>query len=224
MRRTIFELFAKSPFGPLQDHMTKVMDTAKLIPDLFKAFEEDDEKMFDELSKKIGHAEYEADIIKNEIRGDLPKTIFTPVARKDIVDILSFQDKISDVAEDVMVLLNMRKLPFPKTIRDELWGFIGQVMTTVEHFARISSELDELVEASFGGAEAGKVTEMIDALGREEHKADRMQHDLLKKLLALEDEFGALNIVLWMKVLGALGDIANNAERTGNRIRLFISK
>ncbi|GBE15208.1 MAG TPA: TIGR00153 family protein [Proteobacteria bacterium] len=224
MRRTIFELFAKSPFGPLQDHMTKVMDTARLIPDLFKAFEEDDEKTFDELSEKIGHAEYEADIIKNEIRGDLPKTIFTPVARKDIVDILSFQDKISDVAEDVMVLLNMRKLPFPTAIRDEMWGFIGQVMITVEHFARISSELDELVEASFGGAEAGKVTEMIDALGREEHKADRMQHDLLKKLLAMEDELGALNIVLWMKVLGALGDIANNAEKTGNRIRLFISK
>ena len=224
MRRTIFELFAKSPFGPIQDHMRTVMDCVRLVPEIFRALEEDDEDRFNSLSDQIKKAEHEADIIKNHIRGDLPKTVFTPVDRSDLLDILRFQDRISDVAEDVAVLLGMRKLPFPEGMRKEFWLFMDQVMVTVEHFARISEELDELLEASFGGAEAGKVLEMIDSLGREEYKTDVMQHDLVKKLLTLEDEIGAVNVILWMKVLEAVGNIANGAEKTGNRIRMFISK
>jgi uncharacterized protein Yka (UPF0111/DUF47 family) len=40
----------------------------------------------------------------------------------------------------------------------------------------------------------------------------------------MEDELGVLDIVMWMKVLKAVGDMANNAEKTANRIRLFLSK
>lgn len=224
MRRTIFELFAKSPFGPLQDHMRKALECANLIPDLFRALEDGEDEKFKELSDLIQKKEFEADTIKNNIRGDLPKTIFTPVDRRDLLEILAIQDSISDVAEDVMVLLNMKKLNISENMRNELWAFIGQVMKTLDQFGRVGEELDELMEASFGGAEAGKVTEMIDNLGKEEYEADRLQHALLKKLLSMEDELGALDIVMWMKVLKAVGDIANNAEKTANRIRLFLSK
>jgi len=224
MRRTIFELFAKSPFGPLQDHMRKALECANLIPDLFRALEDGEDEKFKELSELIEKKEFEADTIKNSIRGDLPKTIFTPVDRRDLLEILAIQDSISDVAEDVMVLLNMKKLTISENMRNELWGFIGQVMKTLDQFGRVGEELDELMEASFGGAEAGKVTEMIDNLGQEEYEADRLQHTLLKKLLSMEDELGALDIVMWMKVLKAVGDMANNAEKTANRIRLFLSK
>jgi len=224
MRRTIFELFAKSPFGPLQDHMRKVLECAEFMPELFKALEEGNEERFQEISASIAETEYEADKIKNQIRGDLPSTIFTPVDRRDLMEILSTQDSVSDVAEDVMVLLNLRRLPIPEGMKEELWELIDQVMVVVKQYGRIGEELDELLEASFGGAEAGKVLEMIDNLGHEEYVADQKQHKLVTKLLTLEDELGAVNVVLWMKVLGAVGDIANNAERTANRIRLFLSK
>lgn len=224
MRRTIFELFAKSPFGPLQDHMRKVMDCVNMVPGLFEALEAGDEKRLSTLIEEIKEAEHQADILKNEIRGDLPKTVFTPVDRKDLLEVLSQQDKISDVAEDVGVLLSMKTLTFSPEIKQEFWEFLDQVMVTVGQYAKISEELDELMEASFGGAEAGKVEEMIDNLGREEHKADRLQHTLIRKLLTLEDTMGAVDIMMWMKVLGAVGDIANGAEKVGNRLRLFLSK
>jgi uncharacterized protein Yka (UPF0111/DUF47 family) len=57
-----------------------------------------------------------------------------------------------------------------------------------------------------------------------EHEADILQHALLYKLLTLEEELGALNIVLWMRVFQCVGDIANGAEKVGNRLRLFLSK
>ena len=66
MRRTIFELFAKSPFGPLQDHMRKVLECAEFMPELFKALEEGNEERFQEISASIAETEYEADKIKNQ--------------------------------------------------------------------------------------------------------------------------------------------------------------
>ena len=222
MRWTIFDLFAKSPFGPLQEHVNKIMECVRMIPDLFRAIEADDEERIRVITEKVQAAEYEADEIK--IRGDLPSTIFTPVDRDDLVDILSFQDHISDVAEDVTVLYGMKKLPFPESIREPFWKFLDQVMETVEQFARISGELDELMQASFGGAEAGKVLGMISVLSEMEHKADLRQAELLRKLLSLEEELGTLNIILWMRVFQCVGDIANGAEKVGNRLRLFLSK
>jgi predicted phosphate transport protein (TIGR00153 family) len=224
MKRTIFDLFAKSPFGPLQDHMRKVMDCVSLIPDLYQTMEEDDEKNFHELVDRIKKAEHDADNIKNEIRGDIPKTIFTPVDRDDLLVVLSAQDSISDYAEDVAVLLSMKPLPFPATIRNEFWKFLEQVMITVGQYYFISEQLDELMEASFGGTEAEKVEDMIDNLGREEYKTDRLQHELVRKLLAMEEELGTLNVIMWMKVLEATGNMANSAEKVGNRLRLFLSK
>jgi predicted phosphate transport protein (TIGR00153 family) len=224
MKRTIFDLFAKSPFGPLQDHMRKVMDCVSLIPDLYRALEEEDELNFKRLVEEIKEAEHEADKIKNEIRGDLPKTVFTPVDRDDLLEVLSLQDSVSDFAEDVAVLLSMKSLPFPATMRNEFWKFLEQVMVTVNQYAKINEELDELMEASFGGAEAGKVEEMINNLGQEEHKTDRLQHELVQKLLTMEDEIGTLNVIMWMKVFEATGNMANRAEKVGNRLRLFLSK
>jgi len=224
MRKTIFELFAKSPFGPIQDHMLKVMDCVRLIPDLFRALEEGDQERMRDVTEKVEKAEFDADEIKNQIRGDLPRTVFTPVDRTDLLDILRFQDRISDVAEDVTVVMKLKPLPFPGEIRGLFWDFMDQVMVTVEQYARINAELDELMEASFGGAESGKVLEMINVLGKMEHETDRKQQDLLVKLLSMEKELGPLNIVLWMRVFQLVGDIANGAERTGNRIRLFLSK
>ena len=224
MKRTIFDLFAKSPFGPLQDHMRKVMDCVSLIPDLYRALEEEDEINFKRLVEEIKEAEHEADKIKNEIRGDLPKTVFTPVDRDDLLEVLSLQDSVSDYAEDVAVLLSMKTLPFPATMRNEFWRFLEQVMVTVNHYAKINEELDELMEASFGGAEAGKVEEMINQLGREEHETDRLQHELVRKLLTMEDKIGTLNVIMWMKVLEATGNLANRAEKVGNRLRLFLTK
>ena len=224
MRRTIFDLFAKSPFGPLQDHMRMAMKCVALIPDLFRALEENDVSTFEDLVEKIKDAEHAADIIKNEIRGDVPKTMFTPVDRDDLLNVLSQQDSISDYAEDVAVLLSMKELPFPATIRHEFWKFLDQVMVTVKQYSQINEELDELMEASFGGTEAGKVEEMINNLGREEHKTDRLQYKLIKKLLSMEEEIGTLNVIMWMKALEATGNMANSAEKTGNRLRLFLSK
>jgi hypothetical protein len=68
------------------------------------------------------------------------------------------------------------------------------------------------------------VEEMINQLGLEEHETDKLQYELVRKLLTMEDKIGTLNVIMWMKVLEATGNLANRAEKVGNRLRLFLSK
>ena len=49
----------------------------------------------EDLARQISKQEHEADIIKNEIRNHLPKSIFLPVSRSDTLSFLKEQDAIA---------------------------------------------------------------------------------------------------------------------------------
>ena len=97
----LLKLFGKSPFGPLQAHMRVVVRCAEEVPGLFDALCAGDEKKILEIRDEIFALENEADEIKNELRSHLPKTIFMPVDRRDILEILDLQDSIADTAQDI---------------------------------------------------------------------------------------------------------------------------
>ncbi len=106
----ISKLFGKSPFEPLYQHMCKVKKCVDLIQPLMQAFVDEDFKEVTKITRQIFKAEHEADLMKKEIRITLPKGIFLPVARGDILRFLKEQDHIADATEDLAGLLAMRKM------------------------------------------------------------------------------------------------------------------
>ncbi|RME00320.1 MAG: TIGR00153 family protein [Calditrichaeota bacterium] len=220
--RSIANLFGKSPFSALQKHMEKVVACCDGVIKLFEALREGDQQKIDTLAQEISHLEHEADLIKNDIRNHIPKSLFMPVARGDLLEILSIQDSIADRAEDVGVLLNLRRMQVPEMLKEDLAQFIEKVQATVQKTATVVQELDELVETTFGGAEADKVKEMIDEVCLAEHEADVVQNRLLKKLFSQESEISYLPFIMWMKIFETVGDLANRAERLANRIRILL--
>ena len=88
----------------------------------------------------------------------------------------------------------------------------------------IGSEIDELAESSFGGPEADKVLEMINQLDDAESKSDVIGVRLARQLFALEDQMTPVDIMLWYQIFYTAGQVANYAERMGNRLRLLIAR
>jgi predicted phosphate transport protein (TIGR00153 family) len=84
------------------------------------------------------------------------------------------------------------------------------------------NELDELVETGFGRREVARVEEMIDRLNELETVSDDFGESALRELFAIEDEIG-VGAYYWYEMIRWLGDIADHAERAGNRIRLLIA-
>ena len=105
----IISIFAKSPFKPIRDHMDKVVESVIPLNDFFEALFQEDFSKVEKIQQQVIKAEKEADLIKNEIRNHLPRNIFMPINRRDLLEMLDMQDSIADVAQDIVILLNIRK-------------------------------------------------------------------------------------------------------------------
>ena len=125
--RTIAGLFGKSPFGALQAHIAKVNRCVCLLRPLFEEVIDGDEERVAGLIDEISATEHEADKIKNELRDRLPRSLFLPAARSDVLVLLEVQDAIADAAEDVAILLRIRKPAIPDSYSDDLFSLILQL-------------------------------------------------------------------------------------------------
>jgi uncharacterized protein len=222
--RSIFGLFAKSPFGPLVQHAERVHDTVVLIRPMFDAFVAGDWERTEEMYSRIEVLEHEADVIKNDIRDHLPKSLFLPVDRGDLLTFLKEQDRIADRAEDLGVLLTMRRTPTPDSIKEDVLGLVDAVVTASEKWYQVARELPTLLEASFTGPEVDRILGLVNEVSLAERETDDRQALVTKRLFEHEEEIGAVSVMMWFNIVRVLGSMANAAENTADLLRLMLAK
>lgn len=224
MVRSIFGLFAKSPFTPFLEMADRVEECTNQVPVLFDAFFEGNYDQIREISEQISHLEHEADVAKTKVRDSLPRSIFLPVDRRDLLDVLSSLDAIADCAEDVGILFTLRRMEPHEELVPALKSLVRRVMATVQKALEIVRQMEVLAEVGFTGREAERVRDLIDELGRLEHEADIVQDDLARRLFEIEDKIKPGSLFVWNKIFNKVGDMANHAEKCGNRLRLFFAQ
>lgn len=216
---TILNLFGRSPFAPLASHMESVTHCVYLIRDLFKAVENEEFSEHESIVQKIREYEHQADMTKNDIRNHLPKSLFLAIDREELLKILTIQDSIADLAEDIAILTTFKKLQILSAFRDEFHEFLDKNIETFDGARMIIKELHELLESSFGGSEVEKVKGMVDDVAFKENQADLIQQKLLKNLIDAEDEISYTTFYLWQRIFEKVGGIANLAENLALSVR-----
>jgi len=104
------------------------------------------------LAKRVSKLEYKADQVKNEIRNGMPRWIMYSVDRATLLGIISMQDSIADKAEDIAVLLTLKRLPTIPKLSETLREFIEANTDAFKLVVKIVKELPNLAEAGFKGA------------------------------------------------------------------------
>jgi predicted phosphate transport protein (TIGR00153 family) len=219
----LMKLLGHSPFGPLQEHMRVVVHCADKVPALFDALCAGDEKKIHEIRDEIFALESQADEIKNELRSHLPKTLFMPVDRRDILEILDLQDAIADTAQDIAGALMVRRPKVLDSIHNPLMDLTGRCLEACHQMAKIMEQLDELVETGFRGPGPEIVLTMINDLNRIETDTDHKAINLLTEIFAHEDEIDPVSLMIWHRLIRWVGDLADYSEMVGNRLRLLIA-
>ncbi len=219
----IKDLFRESPFEPLRYHMKRVMECVALVRPMFEAVRDQRYDDLQELAKKIFKVEHEADIIKDDIRRTIPKRFFLPVYRGDLLGYVKLQDDMADSVEDLAVLLTIKNLELPEPLVDPTFEYVDKVESVCQQTRDIADYLPTLVDGDMVGEEAERALSMIADVEKAEWEADRLQYTLSQNLFALEDEMKATDILLWFRVFGELGQLANFAEKTGDRLRRMLS-
>ena len=220
----IASLFGKSPFKPMQRHMGIVNECVAEVPKLFDALIAGDQAGVERAKDAIFAKEHEADVLKNDMRGHLPKSLFMPVDRRDLLDVLAMQDSIADTAQDIAGLLVERDMTVPADMAEDLRTLVQRCVDTVAQCGTIVSELDELVETGFGGPEATRVGEMVEKLNKIEDETDELGMKLARSLFKHEDTLGAVSVMFWYQLIQWIGDLADYAEKVGDRLRLLIAR
>lgn len=216
-------IFGSSPVAPLQEHMDIAYRCARQLIPLFEAVVKKDWVAVEDCRQSIRDLESEADEMKQEIRSNLPKSLFMPVPREDLLELLLVQDRVANRAKDVSGLVVGRKMELPEAIAEPFIKFVRCSVAAARQARKSVRELDELFETGFRGAEAKLVESMVAELDRLESESDALQSELRGGLFKLESELPPVDVMFLYKVIDLTGEVADFAERVGRRLELLLA-
>ncbi len=176
------------------------------------------------IQQDIVDLERQADESKRDIRIHLPRGFFLPVARADLLDLLTRQDKIANKAKDIAGLMIGRKMSFPGEMAESVTEFVRASIAACNLALDAVGEFDELIAAGFRGAEARRVEKMISELDESETHSDDAQVKVRSQLHALERDLHPVDVIFLYRVIDRIGDLADNAQRVGHRLEMMLAK
>jgi len=220
----ILDLFAESPMKPMQTHMQKVEECVDILPAFLEAvFAQDwDEMMV--MQKRTRALENEADELKKALRLNLPKGLFMPVSRIDLLNLLSSQDKIANKAKDIAGLITGRRMKFPESVQPDLRAYLVRSIDAAKQAGKAIRQLDELLESGFKGKEVTIAAEMITQLDKIENDVDVLQIKMRRQLFELEEALPAVDVIFFYKVIEWVGDLADLSQQVGSRLELLLAR
>jgi len=217
-------IFGNSPVSPLQKHIEKVVLCVEELIPYFDAVIKNDWGKAEKIQNNLAELENDADEIKNLLRMQLPSSLFMPMDRRDVLDVLQLQDKIANKAKDIAGLVLGRKMSLPEPICNTYIEFLNRCVDATRQTQNAINELDELVAAGFRGNEVTRVKEMIEELHVIEDETDKIQIKLRAELYKIEKDLPPVDVMFIYKIIEWTGDLADNAQSTGNRLQLMLAK
>ncbi|MGY8861037.1 MAG: TIGR00153 family protein [Pseudomonadales bacterium] len=224
MANPILSLFGHSPIKPLQNHMHTVVQCVELLTPFFQAVIKEDWEAVEANYNSIAEFEGQADDQKQDIRLHLPKSLFMPINRSDLIQLLSKQDKICNTAKDIAGIMLGRKQIIPKKIATDMTAYIKSAVAVAVEAKVVIDELDELIGSGFGGREIDRINRCITKLEKAEDKNDKRQITLRAKLHEIETELPPLDAMFMYKTIEAIGNLADRAQSAGEQIQVIIAR
>ena len=225
MPRNYFsKIFSRSPFTAMQEHMDIVEQCVHLLTPFFKAVLNEDHAKAKEIYKEIGKLENKADALKKKLRLQMPKSLFMPVARRDLLELLLVQDKAANQARDITGIIVGRKMTFPKAVSELLPDYVKRCEEACNQAKKVINELDELVETGFAGIEVQIVASIINELDSIEKDTDKMQVKIRATLMKIEKKLPPVDVIFYYKIIESIGEVADIAQRIGSRVEILLAK
>ena len=213
-----------SPFEALSEHIRQVDKGADLLTNFFQASTQGDWDRAATLYQEIADCEHAADDLKDRIRLDLPNTLFLPISRSDLLELVEAQDKIVNKIKDIAGLMTGRRMQFPESLLAPINKYIQVTIDTVHQARKVLEELDDVLESGFGRNISEMIEDMVVELGKLEKRADEEQIAIRRSLLAQETELPPLEVMFLYQIIDWIGTVSDRAERVGARLQIMMAR
>ncbi len=220
----IFALFRASPFAPLQAHFATAHAAAQALEGLMQAAWVGDWSRAQGQVQLIVALEEQADTQKRTLRAQLPKGVFLPVSRSDLLQTLQEQDAIANLARDIARLVYGRRLQLPESLQAPTLDLLRRSIATVNEARTAVNELDELVEVGFRGRRVARMQGLIERIEALESESDWLELELRDMLFAKEGMLNPVDVIFIYRLFDWLGDLADHAEAISHRLQLMVAR
>ena len=223
VKASILKIFAKSPIKPMQQHMELVYQCVSYLLPFFQKALNCDWPAANLDYDKIVLIENKADLLKKEIRLHLPSRLLLPIDRGDFIGILKSQDQIANISKRISNLVYYRKMQFPEQIAKSLLHFVQLGIDAAKLATNAISELDQLVETSFGGNEAQLVEGIIVDLDLLEKNTDDIQNSLRQELFNIENNLKPIDVIFLYRLIDWIAELADQSQQVGHKLELLLT-
>jgi len=217
-------IFGSSPVRPLQKHMEQIVICVRELVPYIDAVLAGDNKARDAHHKKIVKKEHKADRLKKDLRLHLPSSLFMPIDRRDVLEVLTMQDRVAGAVRDVAGIIVGRNIQIPEQMADTFRELVVTCVKSVEEANDAICELDELIETGFGDNERERVGMLLTKLDATEQLTDEQSIELSHKLFEIEDDLKPVNVMFLYRVIDKTSAIADRAQRVGSRLQLMLAR
>ena len=224
IKNPLAELFGTSPIKPMQEHMSVSVSAAIELSSFLVAAYRSNWEEAEASYNSICDIEHKADELKKDIRLHLPKSLFLPVPRSDLLELLTMQDKIANKAKDISGLMLGRKMAIPQTLQPTMLDFVNTSIATAKQALTAINELDELLESGFSGHELVIVERLVEELNALERQADTQEVQVRSELFQLESELPPVDVMFMYRIIEWIGDLADRSEKVGSRLLLLLAR
>ena len=222
-RTPILQTLRKSPFAGLQIHFKYVKLGINALEKTVKYYLHQDYTNFKKYAEKVYKYEQQADQMKGNIRNHLPKFIFIPIDKRDFLELLKESDAILDSAEDIAVLMDMRKTKEPNEMKSNFQAVMKRAIETVETLVQAMEMFKIMLETSFGGKTRQDIKNVIHDIHKLEHESDLIEKKISKQLFN-DKNLDSISTIHLLKIIDRIGCIADHAENAADKIRAMLAK
>ncbi|MFU8838310.1 MAG: TIGR00153 family protein [Thiohalomonadaceae bacterium] len=220
----IFSMFGSSPIRPMQQHMAKVQACATQLIPFFEAVNAEDWAEARRIQRTIAEMEESADQLKRQLRMSLPSGLMMAMSRRDLLQVLTMQDRIANKSKDIAGLMMGRQMRFPPNMGSMMMAFVQRCIDAITQAQIAINELDELLETGFRGREVSLVESMVTKLDEIESDTDKLQVVVRDAMFALEKELHPVDVMFMYQVIDWIGDLGNLAQRVGSRLEIMLAR
>ena len=217
-------MLAESPFTGLQEHMKVGDESVSRLSDFLIAATEKDWTAAQEYRNAIIDLENQADDIKNNIRNNLPKSLFMSVSRQDLLDLVMTMDGIPNAAKDISGIMIGRKMEIPSQINEQFIDCSKAAIKAANQACEAVRKVDEMQKSGFGSNDAAALSELVAHLEQIERENDELEIALRNKLFLFEKEFDPVNVMFLYDIINKIGSLADISQTVGHLLVRLVSR
>lgn len=211
--------YAVSPFQGLERHAEIANRCLGLARQGLERYIAGESKRFAEISLQVSQKEHEADAIKRNIRGHLPKGIIMPIDKFELFAFIKEQDKIADDAQTLMDWLSLMECRCAEHAKT-LLALFDKCCEASDLLPRLLVEADNFFTHK-DDRNRNRVKQVIYDIRQMEHEADALEMSL--KHMVFKGTTDPIQLHHQLTTVDIIGQIADHAENAADMMRAMVA-